>query len=459
MRTVANSERPASDSADVAAEAPAPFQVVLVGRPNVGKSAVFNRLAGTRRALVHDRPGLTRDALALDVPIDDGRVYRLIDTGGLDLDAAGGFAAWTTDRTLTAVADADLLLLVLDGAAGLLPEDERIGKRLRALGKPVVVVWNKVDTKAARESESEATKLGFSEVVPFSALHGEGSGELSDAIAARLPSSTRPGTPGEPLAIAVAGRPNVGKSSLVNALSGLDRVMVSEIAGTTRDAVDVPIRFEGRDFVLVDTAGIRRKGKTTDAVEILSIISAKKAIERARVVIVVFDAAEGITAQDATITGYAEEAGRGIVLAANKWDLIEKDRTKVDALRESVVDRFAFVKGAPFVQLSCLSGRGVKKLLVEAAGVAERLFTRFSTGELNRVLQRAFEAQSPKTRAGRPLRIRYAVQVASAPPVIRLFADRAEALHFSFERYLQNRLREKWKLAGVPLRFNVVESR
>lgn len=442
-----------------AQEAPARYQVVLVGRPNVGKSALFNRLAGGRRALVHDRPGLTRDALAVNAKTGDGRAYRLVDTGGLDLDATEGFAAWTTDATLAAVADADLLVLVLDGAAGVLPEDERIARRLHALGKPVAVAWNKVDAKAARDGELEATALGFEPVVAVSALHGTGSDELEDVIAARLPADLEPTTRVRPLALAVVGRPNVGKSSLVNALVGLPRVMVSEVAGTTRDAIDVPLSIGGKHYVLVDTAGIRRKGKTTDAVEVLSVVSARKAMERAQIAIVVFDASEGITAQDATIAGYAEEAGRGVLLVASKWDLVEKDREKADALRDDVTRRFAFAKGAPFFPLSTKSGRGVGKLLPAADALATRLTTRLSTGELNRLLGRAFERQTPKGRSGRELKIRYAVQVRSEPPVVRLFADRPEPLHFSFERYLQNRIREVWDLAGVPLRFAVTANR
>jgi GTP-binding protein len=436
-------------------EAPARFHVVLVGRPNVGKSALFNRLAGSRRALVHDRPGMTRDVLEVNARTGSGRSYRIVDTGGLDLDAAGGFAAWTSDRALAAVADASLLIFVLDGVAGLLPEDQRLGKTLRALGKPVIVAWNKADTREAQQREGEATALGFDPVITVSALHGIGADDLDDAIEAYLPVDLDPETRINPLPITIIGRPNVGKSSLVNALSGRDKVMVSEIAGTTRDAIDVTLEREGRHYLLVDTAGIRRKGKTEDPAEKLSIVAARHAMERAKIAIVVFDASEGVTAQDAHITGYAEEAGRGILLVANKWDLIEDDHARVKALRDEVADRFAFAKGAPFLPVSCKTGKSVGRILPEADALAKRFATQLSTGELNRLLQKAFEAQTPRAKSGRTLRIRYAVQVASNPPLIRLFADRAEPLHFSFERYLQNRIREKWKLAGVPLKFVV----
>jgi GTPase len=434
------------------------FRVVLVGRPNVGKSALFNRLAGSRRALVHDRPGMTRDALEMPAKTSGGRPYVLVDTGGLDLDAAGGFAAWTSERALLTVADADLLLLVLDGAAGLLPEDRRIAARLHALGKPVVAVWNKMDTRAAAEAAAEAHELGFRDVVEVSALHGAGQDELDALIEARLPAAADEEVGAEPLPVAVVGRPNVGKSSLVNALLGRDRVMVSEIPGTTRDAIDIVLSRGGRRYLFVDTAGIRRKGKPSEAPEKLAVVAALKSIERARTCIIVFDASEGVTAQDATIAGYAEQAGRAMLLVANKWDLVEKDHARVKELKDTVAERFVFARRAPFLPISAKTGRGVARVFPELDGLAKRFEAKITTGELNRVLQKAFARQAPTGRSGRDLKIRYAVQVRSGPPVIRLFADRAEALHFSFERYLQNRVRELMKLDGIPLKFEVRKS-
>lgn len=437
------------------AAGPRAFSVALVGRPNVGKSALFNRLSGTRKALVHDRPGMTRDSFALDLVSETGRRWRLVDTGGLDLDAAGGFAAWTSGKALDAVADADLLVLVLDGSDGVLPEDGRIAGRLRALGKPVVVAWNKVDRKEAEESVEQAYALGFEDVFGVSAVHGLGTEELLEALEKRLPEDLDPETRVEGLPIAVVGRPNVGKSSIVNRIVGADRVMVSEIAGTTRNPVDVLLSRGGKSYVLVDTAGIRRKGKTTDSAELLSVVAARKAMERARVAVVVFDASEGITAQDATIAGYAEEARRSLVLVANKWDLLADDEPARKALRDEVRRRFVFTRGAAFLAVSAATGRGVDRILPEADAVARRSATRIPTGELNRVLKAAFEAQRPMGRSGREMKIRYAVQVASEPPLVRLFADRDEPLHFSFERFLQNRIRERWDLAGVPLKLLV----
>jgi GTP-binding protein len=433
-------------------------RVVIVGRPNVGKSALFNRLAGSRRAIVHDQAGMTRDSLELEVKTGNGKPYLLVDTGGLDLDADAGFAALTSERAMSAIGDADLLLLVIDGAVGVLPEDARIAARLRVLGKPVVVVWNKADVKTAVEGESEGHTLGFPDVVTVSALHGIGAGEIDDIIERFLPEELDPETRTQPLSLAILGRPNVGKSSLVNAMLGTERVMVSDVAGTTRDAIDVRLTKGGREYLLVDTAGMRRKGKAHDAPEVLSMVSGRKALERARIAVLVFDASEGVTAQDATIAGMAVDAGRGIVLVANKWDLIEKDRDAVQNLREDVKRRFVFARRAAFVPSSAKNGRGVAKILVEADAVAKRFTTKFTTGELNRVVEKAAQVQCPSGRSGKPLKIRYVVQVASNPPLIRLFCDRAEPLHFSFERYLQNRIRDKWDLDGVPMKIIVKAS-
>jgi GTP-binding protein len=434
---------------------PHTFSVALVGRPNVGKSALFNRLSGTRKALVHDRPGMTRDSFSLDLVSETGRRWRLVDTGGLDLDAAGGFAAWTSEKALDAVVDADLIVLVLDGADGVLPEDQRIASRLRALGKPVVVAWNKVDRKEAEQGLEQAYELGFEDVFGVSAVHGVGTEDLLEALEKRLPEDLDPATRVEALPVAIVGRPNVGKSSIVNRIVGAERVMVSEIAGTTRNPVDVLLTRGGKSYVLVDTAGIRRKGKTTDSAELLSVVAARKAMERARVVIVIFDASEGITSQDAHIAGYAEEARRSIILVANKWDLLADDPAAQKDLRDDVRRRFVFTREAAFLTVSARTGLGIDRLLPEADAVARRSATKLPTGELNRVLKRAFEAQLPKGRSGRELKIRYAVQIASEPPLVRLFSDRDEPLHFAFERFLQNRLRENWDLAGVPVKFIV----
>ena len=398
---------------------------------------------------------MTRDSFALDLVSEAGRRWRLVDTGGLDLDAAGGFNAWTSEKALDAVVDADLLVFVLDGSDGVLPEDSRIAAKLRVLGKPFVVAWNKIDRKEAEQGLEQAYELGFDAVFGVSAVHGIGTDELLEELEKRLPEDLDPETRVEGLPVAIVGRPNVGKSSIVNRIFGSERVMVSEIAGTTRNPVDVFLTREGKSYVLVDTAGIRRKGKTTDSAELLSVVAARKAMERARVAIIIFDAKEGITSQDAHIAGYAEEARRGLILVANKWDLIEDDPVAQKTLRDDVRRRFIFTRGAAFLTVSAKTGLGIEKLLPEADAVARRLATKLPTGELNRMLKKAFEAQLPKGKSGRELKIRYAVQIASDPPLVRLFSDRDEPLHFSFERFLQNRLREQWDLAGVPLKFVV----
>ena len=368
--------RPAGGAGNGEARTPAgphAYSVALVGRPNVGKSALFNRLSGTRKALVHDRPGMTRDSFSLDLVSESGRRWRLVDTGGLDLDAVGGFAAWTSEKALDAVVDADLIVLVLDGADGVLPEDQRIGGRLRALGKPVVVAWNKIDRKEAEQGLEQGYELGFDDVFGVSAVHGIGTDELLEELEKRLPEDLDPETRVEGLPVAIVGRPNVGKSSIVNRIVGAERVMVSEIAGTTRNPVDVLLTRGGKSYVLVDTAGIRRKGKTTDSAELLSVVAARKAMERARVAIIIFDASEGITAQDAHIAGYAEEARRGLILVANKWDLLADDEDAQKALRDDVRRRFVFTRGAAFLTVSAKTGLGIDKLLPEADAVARRL--------------------------------------------------------------------------------------
>jgi len=430
--------------------------VAIVGRPNVGKSSLFNRYAGRRRALVLDTPGITRDRIVEEVTVEGRRVL-VVDTAGLDPDAEAGLPAAIQAQARAAVAEADAILFVTDAQSGCLPEDEAIARALRRTSKPVTLAVNKMDRPSHAARMADFYKLGIERTRAVSAEHATGAWDALEELVAALPPAAEAEVARDDTAvrIAIVGRPNVGKSSLVNALVGADRVMVSEIAGTTRDSIDVRLSRGGREYLFVDTAGIRRKGKTTDSAELLSIVASRKAIDRARLVVIVFDASAGITAQDATIAGYAEEAGRGVLLVANKWDLIEKDAARVSGLKEDAKRRFIFLRKAPFLPLSATTGKGVQRLLPEADALAKRFTTRMSTGELNRLLQKSYEREEPRGRSGRNMRIRYAVQVAAEPPLIRLFADRTEPLHFSFERFLQNRIREKWNLNGVPLKFVV----
>jgi len=434
---------------------------VIAGRPNVGKSALFNRLLRRRRSLVHDQPGMTRDVLEVDAPLPDGRSYRLIDTGGFDPEGREKIPAAVRDKAVQSIRGADLVLLVVDASAGTLPGDRAAAKAARQAGVETLVVANKVDRREGSEGEVEAWELGFPEVYGVSAEHGIGVDELVEAIASRLRQPAEgEETPPEParreIALAVVGRPNVGKSSLVNALLGEERTIVSEIPGTTRDSVDAVLSQGGEVFRLVDTAGIRRKAKTERGAEVLSVVSARKRIEECDVALIVLDSGDGPTSQDASVASFAHESGKGIVLVANKWDLtagLEADAQK--RFESAVRERFPFAGYAPLLRVSARSRRGIGRVLPAAARVDENRRRRIPTGELNRVLGRALRDSSPRTAAGRRLRVYYVAQTAVAPPTFTLVCNREEPLHFSESRRIENILREAADFGGSPLRVSV----
>lgn len=451
-----------------------PFRVVVAGRPNVGKSAVFNRLARRRRSLVHDLPGVTRDVLEAQARLPDGRAYRLFDTGGFDPEGREDIPKSVRDKAVAAIRGADLVLLVTDASAGVLPGDRAAARAVREAGRDAVVVANKIDRKAGREGESEAWALGFSELYGVSAEHGEGIDDVEAAIAARMSSfasasaEATADSAGEAeetgereddrreIALAVVGRPNVGKSSLVNALLGEERAIVSAIAGTTRDSVDVVLAHRGAAIRLVDTAGIRRKGRTRRGPEVLSVVQARKRIEECDVALLVLDAAEGPTGQDATVASYANEEGKGLVLVGNKWDIagpVAEDAAR--KFEEALFEEIPFAKSAPVVLVSARTGRGVGQVLDAAVRVAENRRRRIATGELNRVLGRALRDKQPRTAGGKRLKIFYVAQTGDAPPTFSLVANRAERLHFSEERRIENLLREMADFAGSPIRIRV----
>jgi GTP-binding protein len=444
------------------------FRVVIAGRPNVGKSTLFNRLVKRRRALVHDLPGMTRDVVEERVTLPDGRAFRLFDTGGYDPSGHDEIPAAVRRKALEAIAEADLLLLVVDGAAGLAPGDRQAAEAARQSGVATVVVANKVDRKESEAGELEAWELGFPEVLGVSAEHGIGVDDVLGAVASRMPAAGEPsGEPGaaeeapEPpeIAIAVVGRPNVGKSSIVNAILGSERSIVSEKAGTTRDAVDTRLELHGRKLRLVDTAGIRRKGRTERGPEVLSVVHARRRIEQCDVAILVMDAAEGPTAQDATVASYAHDAGKGLVLVANKWDLATrpgKEGGEVSkAIRSEIERQIPFARHAPLLLVSAKSGRGVAKVLETAVHVAANRQRRISTAELNRVLGRALRDKAPRTASGKTVRVLYVAQTATDPPTFALVGSREERLHFSEERRIENLLREAADFSGAPIRIEV----
>jgi GTP-binding protein len=439
------------------------FRVVIAGRPNVGKSALFNRLLRRRRSLVHDLPGMTRDVLEGEAPLPDGRTYRLLDTGGFDPEGRKEIPAAVRDMALQAIRQADLILLVTDASAGILPGDREAARAAREAGVETVVVANKVDRREGSEGEQEAWELGFAEVFGVSAEHGIGVDELLDAIAVRVPEEDRTGdTPEEEtrapreIALAVVGRPNVGKSSLVNALLGEERAIVSEVAGTTRDATDVSLTRNGRVFRLVDTAGIRRKAKTERGPEVLSVVQARKRIADCDVALLVLDASEGPTAQDAAVASYAHEEGKGIVLVANKWDLAAAEGPEASKRFETAVrDRLPFAGYAEMLRASALTKRGVDRVLQAAERAANNRLRRISTGELNRVLGRALRDSPPQTVRGLRLRVYYVAQTGIHPPTITLVCNREEELHFSESRRIENLVRKAADFTGTPIRISV----
>lgn len=434
-------------------------KVVIVGRPNVGKSTLFNRLAGRRRALTHDLPGMTRDRLSEVVSLDDGRRYELTDTGGLEYGDSpmSAYAGEIRAQARRALSEADFIIFVVDGAAGLLPEDRDIAEDLRPDAARTVLAVNKVDRKDAEESVPEFWELGLERMVPISAEHGEGIDELIDLIAEVVPaeSAQEEGEEDEnaPVRVAIIGRPNVGKSSLLNRLTNEERAVVSPISGTTRDAIDMEIERGGRRYVIIDTAGIRRKGKTTDEAEKLAVISARKAIERCEIALVIIDATEGIAGQDATVAGYAEEAGKAALLLVNKWDAGEHAQDDAKKFEEMVRFRLKFLAYAPVEFISAKTGRRVEKIFDRVDEIAAAYRRRFRTSELNQILERALAAHQPPAVRGRPRRFYYCTQLRPQPPTFALFSNTDEPLHFSYRRYLENRFRDELGLVGCPIHF------
>ena len=439
-------------------------RVALVGRPNVGKSTIFNRLTGTRRAIVTSVAGTTRDVLARPVEWQQ-RVFTLVDTGGVVGASEDPMWEAVANRGRLAAGAVDLVVFVVDGREGPLPADDEVARELRIRGVPVVLAINKMDDHRARDRVPEFHRFGVEPIVEISAEHGQGIGDLLDAVVARLPPAPvgstaleeAPEASTEP-AIAVVGRPNVGKSSLVNQLLREDRVLVSPVPGTTRDAVDEVMRWNRRQFRIVDTAGIRRPGRVAQSgkVEAVSVVRARHAMEQADVAVLVVDSAAGVGRRDASIAGEAAGAGCGLIIAANKWDLV-KDRGPGFAKEfdERLRDALKFADYAPIVHLSALTGERTERLiaLIDEVDAARR--RQVTTGDLNRVLGHATRAQTPSSVGRGSVRIRYGVQTGVAPPIFTLFTSRGTRLHFSYERFIQNRLREAFGFTGTPIRLKV----
>jgi GTP-binding protein len=429
-------------------------KVVIVGRPNVGKSTLFNRLAGSRRALIHDMPGMTRDRLTTVAELDDGRRYELTDTGGLEYGDSpmSAYAPEIRAQATRAMEDADLILFVVDGAAGVLPEDRDIANELRPYASRTLLLVNKTDRRDAEEGVPEFYELGFERLLPISAEHGGGTDDVIDAIGEIVPAESEDvDATTEPTRVAIIGKPNVGKSSLLNRLTNEERAVVSPISGTTRDAIDMEIERGGRRYLIIDTAGIRRKGKTTDDAEKLAVVSARKAIERAEIALVMIDATEGVAAQDATVAGYAEEAGKAALILVNKWDAGEHTPDDAKKFEDAIRRRLKFLAYAPVEFISAKTGRRVEKIFPRVDQIIDGFRKRFRTSELNAILERAMQQHQPPSAKGRPRRFYYATQLKTQPPTIALFSNTDEPLHFSYRRYLENAFRDALGLVGSPV--------
>jgi len=440
--------------------------VVLVGRPNVGKSTLFNRITGTRRSIVAPVAGTTRDVIAQ--PADwQGLQFELVDTGGLFGASADPLHDLVVEHGRRSLAQADLIVFLVDGREGLVSGDEEIARALRELGVPVILAVNKIDDKRAKDRSLEFYRFGFDPVVEVAAEHGQGIGDLLDEIVKRIRAVPKRAPEqfeghealrGAETRVAIVGRPNVGKSSLVNRLLREQRMLVSELPGTTRDAVDTILRWHRRTFRIVDTAGIRRAGRVASggAIENVSVLIARRAIEQADVAVLVVDATEGATDQDGTIAGEAEKAGCGVVIAANKWDLMKGRGADFSKTFDAELRRnLKFLDYAPVLHISAASGERTPRLLETIDRIADARTRRVSTGELNRFIEVVSAAHPPASPGRREVRILYAAQTGVAPPTFVLFTNVATRLHFSYERFLVNRLREAFGFEGTPIRLVV----
>lgn len=441
-------------------------EVVLVGRPNVGKSTLFNKITGTRRSIVTSVAGTTRDVIAQAAEWR-GRGFTLVDTGGMFGATTDPLHALVLHHGRKALETADLIVLVVDGREGLVPGDEEIARAVRETNKPVLLAVNKTDDRRSRDRALEFYSLGFDTVVEVAAEHGTGVGDLLDEVVARLPTARKPEET-EPtvteagVSVAIVGRPNAGKSSLLNRLLNEERVMVSEVPGTTRDTIDVELQWHGKKFKLVDTAGIRKAGKVHKAgqVENVSVVLAKRALARADVAVLVIDATQGPADQDGAIAGEAERTGTSIIIVANKWDLMKgRGPEFVKVFDEELRRQLKFLDYAPVLHISALTGERASKVLETVDRVAQARAQRVGTGELNRFIKKITEAHPPVAPGVRgEVRVMYAVQADTAPPTFVLFTNTAAKFHFSYERFILNQLRDAFGFEGTPIRLQVRKS-
>ena len=425
--------------------------VAVVGRPNVGKSTFFNRITRTKDALVDNLPGVTRDRIYGNVNWDRAE-FTLVDTGGFIQGDRDPFAGPIRMQIQQAMADADAVVLLLDGKSGISPFDADLIGMVRTLDKPVFYAVNKIDDVAKEDLLHDFYSLGIDHPYPVSAEHGYGISDFLDELIRALPQPEVPAASEDVIRVAVVGKPNAGKSSLINRILGQDRLVVSDLPGTTRDAVDSLCNINGRTYSLVDTAGIRRKSKVSLKIEKFSIIKALHSLERCDVALVVIDAHEGITEQDVTIAGYAHERGCGCILLLNKWDLVEKVPGVSRKFTEAVRMQTKFLSYAPIMSISAVTGQRVPKIFKQVETVYQQYASRIGTGQLNRILQKALLQNEPPMHKGKRLRFYYATQVSTKPPTFVCFVNYPEAVHFSYKRYLTNQIRDQAGLTETPLR-------
>ncbi|MGI2295791.1 ribosome biogenesis GTPase Der [Paenibacillus sp. GXUN7292] len=425
--------------------------IAIVGRPNVGKSTVFNRIIGDRLAIVEDKPGITRDRL-YGTGEWNGKAFSIIDTGGIEIDDDDEIMRSVRVQAELAIEEADVIIFMVDVKAGITHSDDEVAQMLFRSRKPVVLGVNKVDNDNRMNDVYEFYSLGFGEPIALSGSHGIGIGDLLDAATELLPVIEDDDYDEDVIRVALIGRPNVGKSSLVNALLGEDRVIVSNVAGTTRDAIDTPFEHEGQRYVLIDTAGMRKRGKVYESTEKYSVMRAMKAIERADVVLVLINGEEGIIEQDKHIAGYAHEAGKASIFVVNKWDVVEKDDRTMQEFTRNVREQFLFMTYAPIVFLSALTKSRLHKLLPVVNYVSEQHAMRIQTHLLNDIVSDAVAMTPPPSDKGKRLRINYVTQVSTKPPTIVCFVNDPQLMHFSYERYLENKIRAAFNFEGTPVR-------
>ncbi len=432
--------------------------VAIVGRPNVGKSTLFNRLAGERIAIVEDTPGVTRDRIYAEAEWLT-KYFTVIDTGGIEPNSEELIPRKMREQAELAMEMADVILFVVDARSGVTPQDRDVALILLKTKKPVLLVANKVDNKNVPDNFYDFYELGFGEPIPVSSSIGLGTGDLLDEVIKNFPQNEGDEPDDDIIKVAIVGKPNAGKSTLLNKLVGEERVIVSPIAGTTRDAIDSYIEIDGQKYMFIDTAGIRRKNKISENIEKYSILRAYTAVERADVVLIMIDADEGISEQDSKIAGMAHEAGKSSIIVVNKWDLIEKDNHTMKTFTKSIREELAFMMYAPLMFISAHTSQRVNKIKETIDFVYNEAAKRVSTGVLNDVIGEAVLMNQPPSDKGKRLKIYYATQVTVKPPTFAIFVNEKQLFHFSYQRYIENKLRENFGFEGTPLRLYIREKK